>query len=225
MEHEAVVNSIFSNIKQVDLLVVEDLKGYKKARKQQEKIMSQVATNSSKIQDVSLHRIHLLQSYKGIGLHLNYDGVINHIETSSPADLGGLHKGQRIVEVNGINVRGKSNREIAAIIKENINDLVIGVENEKPTRENVIDGLVDESKMQKDSTIKKLIESNVINPVIKNPTPQPSPAPQKIRPVDENIFMQTKAVSENAINIIESPNMSGIKTTTTTGNIFKRLKL
>jgi predicted metalloprotease with PDZ domain len=37
IEHEAVVTLIFSNYKQVDLLVVEDLKGYKKYRKQHEK--------------------------------------------------------------------------------------------------------------------------------------------------------------------------------------------
>jgi C-terminal processing protease CtpA/Prc len=38
IEHEAVVNLIFSDMKKVDLLVVEDIKGYKKAREKQEKI-------------------------------------------------------------------------------------------------------------------------------------------------------------------------------------------
>jgi hypothetical protein len=38
-----------------------------------------------------------------------------------------LRKDDRIVEVNGIDVRDKSNREIAKIIKENENNLVIGV--------------------------------------------------------------------------------------------------
>jgi predicted metalloprotease with PDZ domain len=219
IEHEAVVNLIFSNIKQVDLLVVEDIKGYKKVRKQQETIMQQVATSSSTKfestnRDVNRHRIHLLPTYKGIGLHLNYDGVINYIEPSSPAELAGLHKDQKIVEINDINVRGKTNREIASIIRENMNDLIIGVENitqQQPSKENVIDAFVDEPQQSikpKDSVIKTLIESNVINP---QPTSHRSPAqPQKIRPVDENIFMQSKAVSDIGLNLpaASSPNLS-----------------
>lgn len=38
IEHEAVVNLIFSDMKKVDLLVVEDIKGYRKNREKQEKI-------------------------------------------------------------------------------------------------------------------------------------------------------------------------------------------
>lgn len=215
IEHEAVVNLIFSNVKQVDLLVVEDLKGYRKVRKQQEKLMQQVTSSSIKREsssfDVNRHRIHLLPSYKGIGLHLNYDGVINYIEPSSPAELAGLRKDQKIVEVNDISVRGKTNREIAFIIKENMNDLVIGVENAgSSSKENVIDATVDEQQTPvkpKESVIKQLIETNVINPSpslsskLQKPT-QPSPAqPQRIRPVDENIFMQSKAVSDIALNL------------------------
>ena len=214
IEHEAVVNLIFSNVKQVDLLVVEDLKGYRKARKQQEKLMQQAVSSSSNKDNISRHQISLLPSYKGIGLHLNYDGVINYIEPMSPAAIAGLQKDQKIVEVSGINVRGKTNREIAAIIKENINDLIIGVENVPQTlsKENVIDAVVEEQK-PKESVIKKLIDTNLINPslhVSQPQTPQPSPAPQRIRPVDENIFMQSKAVSDIALNLPteSSPNLS-----------------
>lgn len=228
MEHEAVVSHIFSNVKQVDLLVVEDLKGYKKARKQQEKLMQQVIAEKKQFEvdhsrNISRHRIHLLPTYKGIGLHLNYDGVINFIEPSSPAELAGLRKDQKIVEVNDRNVRGKTNREIAAIIKENISDLVIGVES--TVRENVIDSTVDISaspKLQqqtppeRDTTIKKLIEANVIIPseeqqAQQEVTPVPQQQTPKIRPVDENIFMQSKAVSENVLNQIDieaSPSLS-----------------
>ncbi len=58
MEHEAVVNLIFSNLKRVDLLVVEDLKGYKKYRKQHEKVVkpdaAETAASSNEVEFVEI---------------------------------------------------------------------------------------------------------------------------------------------------------------------------
>lgn len=148
MEHEAVVNLIFANPKQVNLLVVEDYKAYKKSKKDKSKeelanvIKDVIYENESQQQKedgISRHRISLIPAYKGIGLHLNYNGIINYIEPLSPAEAAGLIKDQTIVEVNGVNVRGKNNREIAKIIKDHQDNLIIGVENppEKPEEDSL----------------------------------------------------------------------------------------
>ena len=52
---------------------------------------------------------------------------INDVAAKSPAERAGLKKGQRIVEINGIDVRDKTSKEIAKFIKKHQKDLVIGV--------------------------------------------------------------------------------------------------
>ena len=97
-----------------------------------------------------------------------------------------------------------------------MNDLIIGVENTNQTsKENVIDALTVEQHPQqsikpKDSVIKTLIESNVINPQPTSLSERSPAQPQKIRPVDENIFMQSKPVSDIGLNLpaASSPNLS-----------------
>jgi hypothetical protein len=71
--------------------------------------------------------VKLIPGYKGLGISLTPNGVINAIEPNSPSDKAGLRKDYRIVEVNSIDVRDKSNKEIAKLIKEHENKLVIGV--------------------------------------------------------------------------------------------------
>lgn len=68
-----------------------------------------------------------MESYKGLGLHLAPNGLISYVETLSPADIAGLQKGQKILEINNIDVSCKSNVEIASLIKENANNLEVGV--------------------------------------------------------------------------------------------------
>lgn len=68
-----------------------------------------------------------MPTFKGLGISLTPNGIISAIEPNSPSDIAGLRKDNRIVEVNGVNVSDKSNKEIAKIIKENENNLVIGV--------------------------------------------------------------------------------------------------
>ena len=72
---------------------------------------------------------HLVEKLPGqdLGIGLAQNGVISSVESNSPADAAGLKKDQQIVEVSGENMRGKSNKEIAKIIKENEKNLVIGV--------------------------------------------------------------------------------------------------
>jgi predicted metalloprotease with PDZ domain len=86
---------------------------------------------------IERHTISLIPNYDGIGLHLASDGIISYIEPNSPAKLAGLLKDQVIVEVNGQNVRGLKNKEIATLIKANTDNLIIGVE-DKSSKNNKI---------------------------------------------------------------------------------------
>ena len=78
--------------------------------------------------DITYHRVHLLPGFKGLGISLTPNGIINAIEPNSPSDLAGLKKDYRIILVNNVDVRDKSNKEIARLIKENEANLVLGIE-------------------------------------------------------------------------------------------------
>jgi membrane-associated protease RseP (regulator of RpoE activity) len=135
----------------------------------------------------------LIPTYQGIGLHLNYSGVINYIEPGSPAQIAGLNKNQRIVEVNNINVRGKTNREIAEIIKENIKNLTVAVE---PAQQSKLPSTPSspitstDTDPEKESTLAKLIASGTAT------------ATPIARPITDQSLLakQTKATSESALN-------------------------
>ncbi len=69
----------------------------------------------------------LIPEFSGLGISLAANGVINSVEPNSPAEKAGLKKDNKIVEVNGIDVKNLSNKEIAKAIKENEKNLQIGV--------------------------------------------------------------------------------------------------
>jgi membrane-associated protease RseP (regulator of RpoE activity) len=141
MEHETVVNRISQNPTQVDLLVVGDLNAYlTKATAGNAAVASSSKLNSSSHDEVDLdmtlpaaqrdvryHKVNLIPGVKSLGISLFNGGKISNIDPSSASDRAGLRAGDKIVEVNGIDVRDKSNKEIAKIIKENEQNLIIGV--------------------------------------------------------------------------------------------------
>ena len=69
----------------------------------------------------------MIPEFNGLGISLAANGVINSVEPNSPAERAGLKKDNKIVEVNGIDVRNLTNKEIAKAIKENEKNLQIGV--------------------------------------------------------------------------------------------------
>jgi predicted metalloprotease with PDZ domain len=69
-----------------------------------------------------------MKTYKGLGLHLSTNGTISYIEPMSPAYVAGLKKGAKIIEINDVVVKDMQLQEIAKVIKENINNLLIGVQ-------------------------------------------------------------------------------------------------
>ncbi len=77
--------------------------------------------------EITYHRVQLLPGFKGLGISLTPNGIINAIEPNSPSDLAGLKKDYRIILVNNVDVRDKSNKEIARLIKENEANLVLGI--------------------------------------------------------------------------------------------------
>jgi C-terminal processing protease CtpA/Prc len=142
MEHDQVVHKISQHPNHVDLLVVGDLQGYliKYPQKQQHAQHNQQQPpkyndDENEVDldaripstEITFHRIQLMPGFKGLGISLTPNGIINAIEPNSPSDLAGLKKDYRIVLVNNVDVRDKSNKEIARLIKENEANLVLGI--------------------------------------------------------------------------------------------------
>ncbi|CAF0708112.1 unnamed protein product, partial [Brachionus calyciflorus] len=139
IEHDAVVKKIRSKPDQVDLLVITDLDEYlsivNKAKLQKDRLQSRpVEVSGDEVNldlripsnSVKYYTVTVDPNYKGLGISLAPNGVISSIEPKSPSGKAGLRKDQKIVEVDGIDVRDKSNTEIAKIIKSK-ESLVIGV--------------------------------------------------------------------------------------------------
>ncbi len=150
MEHEAVVSRISKNPAAVDLVVVADLAGYIARQHEQMLNMShdevdldltlpvhhvrplssqndQITNASAPSSQVEQHRVQMIPGVKSLGISLVQGGRISSIDAGSASDRAGLRAGDKIVEVNGQSVAGKSNKEIAKLIKENEQNLVIGV--------------------------------------------------------------------------------------------------
>lgn len=151
IEHDSVVTKISAQPTQVDLLVVADLSAYLANRPTKQPSTGTVTTTPGSVltkpstidlvsivepavkkDEVSRHELKLIPEFNGLGIGLASGGVINSIEANSPAQFAGLAKDSKIVEVNGIDVRNKSNKEIAKAIKENEKNLVIGVVKVEP---------------------------------------------------------------------------------------------
>lgn len=77
--------------------------------------------------EISRHDVKLIPGFSGLGIGLTANAVISSVDANSPSELAGLKKDSKIVEVNGVVVRDLSNKEIAKLIKENENNLQIGV--------------------------------------------------------------------------------------------------
>ena len=99
MEHDAVVARISQHPTQVDLMVVADLKGYLEKVKHQlppPPLYKEPSGDEVELDaripspDVTYHRISLIPGFKGLGISLTPNGIINAIEPNSPSDKGNL---------------------------------------------------------------------------------------------------------------------------------------
>lgn len=79
----------------------------------------------SETQSDGLRQCHLSKwpNFDGYGFNLHADKkrqghFIGQVDADSPAELGGLRKNDRLVEVNGLSVEGESHREIIERIKQ-----------------------------------------------------------------------------------------------------------
>ncbi|XP_061433001.1 Na(+)/H(+) exchange regulatory cofactor NHE-RF2-like [Lethenteron reissneri] len=73
--------------------------------------------------DGSARLCRIVKAKAGYGFHLHSDKVrlsqfIHKVEPGSAAELAGVRAGDRILEVNGVNVEAKSHQEVVSIIKE-----------------------------------------------------------------------------------------------------------
>ena len=102
MKHSEVISRICSNSLQIDLFV------------------------SSKSKVVQ-YRINNEPEFDGLGITVVTGGRISMVEKDSPSFRAGLRVGHRIVEVCGENVSNMKTKKVIKLIKENVNDLMIGV--------------------------------------------------------------------------------------------------
>lgn len=175
MEHDAVIKRISSNPNQVDLLVVADDATYMSMVTKQQPVVKPVQHDEVGIDlrvpssNVTYHKLQLIPGFKGLGISLTPSGIISFIEPNSPAERAGLRKDHKIVDVNGVDVREKSNKEIASLIKENEGNLIIGV----------VDTNIDRD-------VKKVVTNKIVEPQM--------PSPQ-LRPY-ENVTLVSKSQTE-----------------------------
>lgn len=137
LEHEKVIKKIKSRADQVDLLVVSDLDEYYRIvnsyKKEELKVAESPKSSHAEVNidlrvpnHVHYYEVKRDPDYKGLGISLTPSGVISFIEPNSPSFKAGLKKDQRFVEIDGLNVRNKTNQEISKLIQGKDN-LVIGV--------------------------------------------------------------------------------------------------
>lgn len=101
----------------------------------------------------------------GFNLHAersNPGQFIGKIDEDSPAEMAGLREGDRIVEVNGVNINNENHRQVVERIKSDPNE----------TRLLVVDPETDLWYREQDQVVK----SNQVNVVyMKTPVPRPKP--------------------------------------------------
>lgn len=132
---------------------------------------------------------HLIKwvDFDGYGFNLHAEKsrsgqFIGKVDEDSPAQLAGLREGDRIIEVNGVNIAQENHRQVVERIKSIPNEtklLVVDEEADKWYKERKI--------------VVKSTQSNVI--LKKTPIPRPSKEP----PSYENISLPSNGVEKNNI--------------------------
>lgn len=124
---------------------------------------------------------HLIKwvNFDGYGFNLHAEKsrsgqFIGKVDDESPAQLAGLREGDRIVEVNGVNIAQENHRQVVERIKS--------VQNE--TRLLVVDEEADKWYKERKIVVKST-QANVL--VLKTPVPRPGAAESKEPPSYENI--------------------------------------
>ena len=72
-------------------------------------------------------------------MHLSIDRKISYVEPLSPADISGLRKDLKMVYINDIDVRDMDIQNIAKVMKNNMTNLTIGVEDTNKSINNTSD--------------------------------------------------------------------------------------
>jgi predicted metalloprotease with PDZ domain len=171
MDREDVIDRINSDPKHVDLLVVNGLEGYLKALNnkpiERDQSQQQQKPYVNEIEGIIRHNIRILPKEK-LGVTLKNNAIITDIEPNSPSAKAGMKKGYKIAEINGIDVRDKSNLEIGNLINQNEKNLIIGV---VPTSDLL---LQDQTKPIVETGIKDSLANaiNELSPVSKPTHPQ-----------------------------------------------------
>lgn len=146
---------------------------------------------------------HLIKwvNFDGYGFNLHAEKsrsgqFIGKVDEDSPAQHAGLREGDRIIEVNGVNIAQENHRQVVERIKSIPNETKLLVVDEEADR------WYKERKIVVKST-----QSNVL--VMKTPIPRPSKEP----PSYENIALSSNGIEKNNVgNGVHDGNHSPLST-------------
>ena len=97
-----------------------------------------------------------MENFQGIGMHLNSDHTISYVEKLSPADIAGIKKDQKLIYINHVYVENMPIYDIVKLIKENINDLTIGL------RSTDTKNITTENKINPETPVQEPANENII---------------------------------------------------------------
>lgn len=103
---------------------------------------SETLTSTEAVRGLRLCSLHKWANFKGYGFEVKsaekgHGFVITKVDIKSPADLGGLRNDDRLIEVNGTSVDGKTYQDVLGHIKEDptkVELLVIDLETDQEFR-------------------------------------------------------------------------------------------
>lgn len=121
--------------------------------------------------------VHMKKGDQGYGFNLHGEkGVqgqtISAVDKGSPAELGGLREGDRVIEVNGSNVENMKHGEVVGKIKQKPGE----------TRLLVIDSITDKYLRENGRPITEDMAN--LSTVYQTPEPTPEPTPTEPEPVE-----------------------------------------
>jgi len=152
-------------------------------------------------EDVTSPRlVYMKRGDQGYGFNLHGEkGVqgqtISAVDKGSPAEVGGLREGDRVIEVNGTNVENMKHGEVVGLIKQNVNE----------TRLLVIDSITDKYLKEKGRPITEDMAN--LKTVYEAPQPTQEQTPE---PAPVEVELKQTECDETQAEVDATPTQNGV---------------
>lgn len=146
--------------------------------------------------------VYMKRGDQGYGFNLHGEkGVqgqtISAVDKGSPAEVGGLREGDRVIEVNGVNVEMKKHGEVVGLIKQNANE----------TRLLVIDSITDKYLKEKQRPITEDMAN--LKTVYEAPQPTQDQQPTPEAPEQVELEVKQSVSDETQVEVDATPTQNG----------------